>query len=58
MRKSLASTRYTGVLSAAREVTEALSYAGALRIEQNDNNNAADERRIDRAPWACLAAAR
>ncbi len=47
MKKSLDSTRYTGVLSAAREVTETLSFAGAMRIEQNDNNDAADERRID-----------
>lgn len=47
MRKSTLGNRYTGVLSAAREVTEALSFAGVTRIQVNDNNSDADQRDID-----------
>lgn len=47
MKKSDLGDRYTGVLGAARELSEAASFAGALRIQQNDNNEAPDERRID-----------
>ena len=47
LRKSSDATRYAGILSAARDVSEEISFAGALRIEQSDNNDAPDERRIE-----------
>ena len=36
--------RFTGVLGAAREVTEVLSFAGAGRFEQGENRDSADTR--------------
>lgn len=47
LKKTQDSTRYTGVLGAAREVSETLSFAGAMRLEQNDNNDAPNERSMD-----------
>lgn len=47
VKKSTEATRYSGILSAARDVSETVSFAGAVRIDQNDNNDAPDERRIE-----------
>ncbi len=42
-----ANRRFTGVLGAAREVTEVLSFAGAARVEQAENRDSADTRSAD-----------
>ena len=47
MRKSALGKRYTGVLSAAREVTEDLSFAGVARLQVNDLKTNSDQRDID-----------
>ncbi|NNL88487.1 MAG: hypothetical protein HKP25_05400, partial [Marinicaulis sp.] len=47
MKKSALSDRYTIAAAAAREVSEKLSFAGAARIEETDNQDQPDEHRID-----------
>ncbi len=47
LKKSEEATRYVGAVAAARDVSREVSLAGAARIEQNDNNDAPDERRVD-----------
>ena len=47
MRKSAQGDRYTAVVGAAREVTEKLSFAGAARVQTNENALRPDERKID-----------
>ena len=47
MRKSVLGDRYTGVFGAARELSEKLSFAGAARIQKDDNESEPDERAID-----------
>ena len=47
VRKSELGQRYTTALGAAREVTEALSFAGAARIVQENNDLDPDRRTID-----------
>lgn len=54
MKKSAEATRYVGVLGAARDVSEAFSFAGAARIEQSDVNGGPDQRRIDMRIGAAL----
>ena len=47
VRKSTAGQRYTSVLGAAREISEVLSFAGAARVEQENNDLTPDRRSID-----------
>jgi len=47
MRKSALGQRYTSVLGAAREVSETLSFAGAARVEQENNDLSPDRQTID-----------
>ena len=47
MRKSMHGDRYTAVFGAAREVSEKLSFAGAARLQSNENDLSADERSVD-----------
>ncbi len=47
MRKSTLGNRYTGVIGAAREVSEELSFAGAARLQSNENAIRPDERSFD-----------
>ncbi|MEQ1930607.1 MAG: hypothetical protein ABL957_08755 [Parvularculaceae bacterium] len=46
-KKSEVGKRYTALLGAAREMNEALSFAGAARYEQNDNAASPDARSLD-----------
>ena len=47
VRKSDEGQRYTSVLGAAREINEQLSFAGAARVEQENNDLTADRRSVD-----------
>ena len=47
MRKSILGQRYTGVFGAARELSEQLSFAGAARLQSNENVTTPDERSVD-----------
>ena len=47
VRKSETGTRHTGVAGAARQVSERLSFAGAARIEDENNIDTPDRRSID-----------
>ena len=47
VRKSELGNRYVGVLGAAREISDELSFAGAARYEDYENKDDPDERNLD-----------